>query len=175
MAQNKKNDGTGTGQVPESKKKQGSSSAKKRHTKQEIADFVGVPLVSPLQASDSHRLIKPLPGYRAVMPAVIQLIRDNNDILELNVDPEEVERKLEISRDLSARNNVLQEVLAGSDGERQRADAFCMKVFFDAMKRVREEGSAHPELLEIATDPLEFLAKNRPGRGGAKPTEPPTK
>ena len=137
-------------------------------TTQSLAEFMGVPLAAPLRADQSRRLIKPFPGFRAILDNVAVNLREDNDVLELTYDPDDIERRLEIANQLDARNRILRQVLDGSDGLRQSEDSFLMKVLFDSVKRVHEQASVHPELLGRWQSILDFVRKNRPGRGPSK-------
>lgn len=135
-------------------------------TLKETAAFIGVPLRAPLKPDQARRLLKPLPGYRAVMDNVAKYLREDNHVLELPYDPDEVIARLGHAKILSCRNALLQEVLAGSEAERQIEDGFLMKVLLDAVKRVKEESGTHPELRQQWREILDFVHKNRPGRTG---------
>ncbi len=140
----------------------------------DLAAFIGVPLAKPLTADQSRRLLKPLPGYRAIMDNVADNLRDDNEVLELPHDPDEIDARLEKANQLAARNDLLAQVLAGSDGARQVEDGFLMKVLTDCARRVNEEASTHPELLVRWKPILDFLKKNRPGRVATGKDAPPT-
>ncbi len=155
-------------------RKQVKAARDKVPTAAQIAAFVGVPLAKPLSAEQSRRLIKPMPGYHAVMDNVAANLREDNDILELSYDPEEVEQRLARAADLAVRNGLLYQVGAGSDGARQVEDGFLMKVLLDCVRRINEESQTHPELLAKWKPILDFVRKNRPGRTGGAKDSPPT-
>ncbi len=133
---------------------------------QEVAALIGVLLQPALKPEISRHLLRPYPGFRAVMDNVSANIRIDNDVLELPYDPDEIDRRLAYAKDLSIRNSILEQVLAGSDGARQVEDSFLMKVLFDSVKRVNEESTTHPEIKQRWQEILDFVRKNRPGRTG---------
>lgn len=154
--------------MPKATKKKIASKTKKLPTSGALAAFVGVPLAPPLRVDQTRRLLKPYPGFRAILDNVAANLREDNDVLELTYDPDDIEQRLEEANQLDARNRVLREVLDGSDGLRQSEDSFLMKVLFDSVKRVHEQSRVHPELLARWQPILDFVRKNRPGRGPSK-------
>jgi hypothetical protein len=142
-------------------------------TAAEIAAFVGVKLGSALRPKAVQQLLKPVPGYRAVIDNVAAYLDEDNDVLKLKYDETEIMSRLANAKDLSARANVLQTVWVGVDADRQVEDSYLMKVLLDAVKRVREQSGAHPELLVKWAEVLEFVKKYRPGRSPvAAPSDP---
>jgi hypothetical protein len=172
-----KKPGPGLENNPAAAAKVAAAPAGKVPTAKQLADYMGVPLKTPLKANETWALLKPLPGYRAVMDNVAENLREDNHLLELSYDPDEILRRLGKAKQLSNRNAVLQEVLAGSDGERQVEDGWLMKVLLDSVKRVNEEARTHPEVKQRWTEILDFVKKNRPGRsagsGGSGGRNPP--
>lgn len=129
----------------------------------DLAQYMGVILRKKLDGKSAHRLLKPYPGFHAVMDDVLERLREDNHLLELKFDPDEVEDQLARALDLQARNAILEQVLAGSDAERQEADNALMRVLIDSVRRVREESSTHPQLLQSWQPILAFVKQFRRG------------
>jgi hypothetical protein len=139
---------TGKKQGPKATKTaRGATKTNAMPTAADLADFMGLTLRAPLKAKQTQQLLKPLPGYRAIMDNVAQYLDEGNHLLKLKYTEADVLEHLVVAKDRTARVNVLAAVLASCDAERQTEDGFLMKVLLDCVKRVREQGGAHPELL----------------------------
>jgi hypothetical protein len=159
---------------PRSTRVRAQAAAPERPTQEALAAFMGVPLKKPLTGAQAQRLLKPLPGYRAIMDNVAENLRMDARVLELKYDPDDVLSHLARAKDLSTRVDVMEAVTSGADGERQGEDSQLMKVLLDCVRRVNEELATHPELLDRWKDILEFVKKNRPGpTGGSRGGTPP--
>lgn len=138
-----------------------------------LAQFVGVPLLPRITDAEERHLLKPYPGFRALVPLLTQLLREDGPTLELDFDPDALDRDAHDWDTLGAATGVLQQVLDGADGQHQRMASTIMKAIDVAGKRVKTRADVHPEIAQRWKPVTDLLDSNRPGHPGSSESPPP--
>jgi hypothetical protein len=135
-------------------------------TPESLAAILGVPYRAKLTGDEVRHLLKPYPGYRALLEEVVRRLPQDNGVLEIAFDVREVKQRLARVRRIEERLDILEQVGDGADAQRQVDDGFLMDVLLTATRRVREQADAHPDVAKRWADVVEFVAKLHPGSAG---------
>nr|VFJ63606.1 MAG: hypothetical protein BECKFW1821C_GA0114237_100448 [Candidatus Kentron sp. FW] len=138
----------------------------------ELAQFLNVQYLPPLDSDDVQSLHKALPGYQAISDDTARFIKEYNSLLNLEpaVLADLEEGLAEVAR-LKPVERVLEKLQLSIYHQRLQATARCMGALYDTNRRVRELSNAHPHLPEEAKFLIDFMKAFRPGRKKEKKQE----